>query len=262
MKHQRISLIGQYLKSNLKSAAEYRAAFFIQVFGMILNNASFIVFWAVLFHRSESIAGYSFQNVMFLWTLASTGFGLAAVFLGNWLHLSRIIYNGELDVYILQPRNIPLNLLSSRMNISGWGDILFGIGLFFATQPLGLVSVILYIYLSILTGLGLAAINTAYHSLSFFLGRAEEIADLGLNGLLSFMTYPPGLFQGALKWVLMTLLPAFWISYIPEELFRSFSWQKFVFITLTDIILIGCCIGFFYLGLKKYESGNRMGTRL
>ena len=259
---EKISLVGQYLKFNLKAAWEYRAAFFIQVFGMMLNNASFIIFWAVLFgHRSE-IGGYGFEQVMFLWALAAFGFGMAEVFLGNWMNVSSIIFRGELDVYLLQPRNVPLNLLSSRMKISGWGDVLFGLGLYFLTQRLSIGSVALFFYCSALAGIIMAAVNLFYQSLTFYVGRAEEIAHLSINSMLSFSTYPGGLFTGGVRLLLTTLMPVVWIAYIPAELSMEFSWIRLLQLTLADGAILLVCLGFFYLGLRKYESGNLMGTRL
>jgi ABC-type uncharacterized transport system permease subunit len=86
-------LFGHYVRFNLSAGMEYRASFVMQVFGMALNNASFLVFWMILYDRLGDIRGYGFQDVMFLWALSSAGYGIAAVFMGNSYFLSRAIYN-------------------------------------------------------------------------------------------------------------------------------------------------------------------------
>lgn len=76
-----LKLIGKYFIFNLSALVEYRTSFLIQVFGMAINNASFAFFWWVLFDKiNMDIAGYGFKDVMFLWAVASTGFGLAHIF--------------------------------------------------------------------------------------------------------------------------------------------------------------------------------------
>ena len=132
-----VKLIAHYFRFNLSASMAYKASFLIQVFGMVLNNSAFIVFWYFLFDRiGGNIQGFEFNDVMFLWALAAMGFGMSVVVCGNATHLSRIIYSGELDVYLLQPKPVLPNVLVSRMIVSGWGDITYGLVLFAATQTL------------------------------------------------------------------------------------------------------------------------------
>ena len=60
-----LKLIAAYFQYNLSAVMEYRTRFLVQVFGMVLNNASFIFFWKVVYARIPLIAGYSFEDVMF-----------------------------------------------------------------------------------------------------------------------------------------------------------------------------------------------------
>jgi len=91
-----LRLAAHYFRFNLSANMAYSTSFLIQVFGMALNNAAFIIFWHVLLERvGGEIAGYGFTEVMFLWALAASGFGVSVVFLGNAHQLSRIIYTGE-----------------------------------------------------------------------------------------------------------------------------------------------------------------------
>lgn len=262
MKRNRVRLLLQYFNFNFKAAFEYRSAFFIQVFGMVLNNASFIIFWSVIYGRTSSISGYTFENIMFLWALIATGFGLTEVFLGNWLNVSRIIHSGELDVYLLQPRNIPLNILTSKMKISGWGDIVFGIVLFLFTQELSFVTISIFIVTAILASISVAAVNLIYQSLTFILGKAEEIARIGLEGILIFSTYPGSLFEGAIKIALMTVVPVYWISYLPAEIIQQPSIKGLLLLISADILIVLLSLSIFFFGLRRYESGNKMNSRL
>jgi ABC-2 type transport system permease protein len=258
-----IRLLGHYVRYNLSAGMEYRTSFLVQVFGMVLNNSAFIVFWLILFQRiGGSIRGYGFQDVMFLWSLAALGFGIAAVFAGNSYSISRIIYQGELDVYLLQPKPVLPNLLFSRMIISGWGDMCYGIILFLCTQPLRLDKILLFILFSILMATVLVSLRVLYHSLTFFLGNAEQFAATASELVLSFMLYPGTIFEGPVTWLLHSLLPAALVAYIPVSIFNEFDALRLLWLIAADFLVLLAAIGLFHLGLRMYESGNRIGTRI
>jgi ABC-2 type transport system permease protein len=257
-----IRLMGHYLRFNLAAGMEYRASFITQVLGMVLNNASFIVFWLILFERLGDIRGYGFKEVMFLWSLSATGYGLAGVFLGNAGNLSRTITLGELDVYLLQPKPVLPSLLASRMSISAWGDILYGLVLYAITQPIAAAPIALYLLFSVLFCLVLTSVRVFYHSLTFFLGNAEEFAGTASELVLSFALYPGSIFEGPSTIVLHSLVPAALAAWIPIELFKSFSWARLGMLVGADALVIGAALALFSLGLRRYESGNRIGARM
>jgi ABC-2 type transport system permease protein len=257
-----LKLMGKYIKFNLAAAMEYRVSFIVQVLGMALNNSAFIFFWLILFERVGDINGYGFREVMLLWSLAAAGFGVNEVFLGNGRSLSRIIYQGELDVYLLQPVPLLPNILSSRMSVSGWGDIVYGVILFFFTQELSFLSITLFSFSSILAALLFSSVNVLYHSLTFYLGNGESLAMSAYNMVLTFATYPGSIFKGASTWIMHTILPAGLIIWIPMELILDFTWGKFLLLIGADCVLILSALIIFRTGIKRYASGNRMGTRI
>ena len=255
-------LIGKYIKFNLASAMEYRLSFLIQAGGMILNNTAFIFFWLILFEKVGDINGYGFREVMLLWALATAGFGLNEVFMGNGRLISRIIYQGELDVYLLQPVPLLPNILCSRMNTSGWGDLAYGFILFFLTQELTVRTIVLFFFFSLLAAVLFSSANVFYHSLTFFLGNGESLAVSAYNMILTFGTYPGSIFKGTSTWIMHTLLPAGLIIWIPMELIMDFSLKRALLLLAANGILILSSLTLFRTGLKRYASGNRMGTRL
>jgi ABC-2 type transport system permease protein len=207
------------------------------------------------------IAGYGFRDVMFLWSLAATGYGISAVLMGNASQLSRIIYAGELDVYLLQPKPVLPNLLFSRMQVSGLGDLAYGVILFVFTQPLTIAGVALFGVFAVLASLIFTSLRVFYHSFTFSFGNAEDFAATASELSVAFTTYPD-VFRGATRWLLHSLIPAGLIAFVPAELFREFDVVTFLFLVLADAALMGAALLAFRRGLTRYESGNRIGTRL
>ncbi len=258
-----LRLARRYVAFNLSAGMAYTTSFLIQVFGMALNNGAFIIFWAFLFERvGGRIAGYNMTDVMFLWAMTATGFGVSVVVFGNAMFISRLIYSGELDVYLLQPKPVLVNVLMSRMIVSGWGDIAYGLILFAATQTMTVLNWLLFLLFAVLMALVVTAIRVIYHSVTFFLGNAEDFAMMASELVISFTLYPGAIFKGPVLIALYTLVPAALVAYIPVELFRDVDLPRLLLVTAADMAILLVAVGVFRLGLRRYESGNRIGTRL
>ena len=133
-----LRLFREVFVANLASVLEYRVSFLLQFFGMMLNNASFLVFWTVLIGHTGTIGGWGFSDVLFLWALGPAAFGLAHVVFGNVRQIGTLIVQGDLDVYLLQPKDVLFHSLISRTVTSAWGDLIYGFVLlpFLTVDPL------------------------------------------------------------------------------------------------------------------------------
>lgn len=258
-----LSLIGRYFKFNLASAMEYRGSFWLQVFGMAVNNASFVFFWWVAFSKiGSAVAGYTFRDVMFIWAAASSSFGLCHILFGNVNRISRVIMTGELDNYLLQPRNVLVNVAASRTQVSAWGDFVYGYVLLFLTNGFTLQGMGLFTLCIILGGIFMAATAAVFHTLTFFLGNAERIAGMAFEGIINFCIYPDKIFTGFVRALIYTAIPAGFITHIPLQLFRSFNAGSLALLILAAAAYALLAFWLFHIGLKKYESGNLIVTRL
>src|SRR5215831_7758385 len=113
--------------TNLKAAAALRGAFLMQVVFMILNNATFFVFWWVLMRRVPELRGWHLGDIQVLFGVVAAGFGLTVTLAGGVRHLSRLIDDGELDTLLTQPKPVLLHALGLRFQPSGVGDMLSGL---------------------------------------------------------------------------------------------------------------------------------------
>ena len=57
-----------------------KTTFFSNVFFMILNNASFIIQWVILFSLKDNFGGYTFKQVLLLWGIAAGTYGFSHFF--------------------------------------------------------------------------------------------------------------------------------------------------------------------------------------
>jgi ABC-2 type transport system permease protein len=257
-----LKLMLYYFKFNISSVMEYRISFLVQTFGMAINNAFFIFFWWILFNNISNIGGYGFSDVMMLWSLSSTGYGLCFVIFGNVGQITRMILNGELDTYLLQPKDPLINILCSKTIVSAWGDTLYGIILFFLFRGFDVKGFALFLLFAITAGIIFAAVLVSFHALSFYAGNAEGLAQLTTEFLISFSIYPEGIFKGGLKYVLYSIIPAAFMVYIPARVINEFDLILLLEVLGVALLWIVAAYIMFYKGLKKYESGNLIINKL
>ena len=241
---------------------EYRASFLVQCFGMMLNNSAFIFFWWILFNNVSTIGGYTFRDEMMLWAISSSSFGFCFVVFGNVGNITKMILNGELDTYLLQPKDPLVNIACSRTVVSAWGDALYGMIIFFLIRGFDVKGFLLFLLFCITGALILASVLVSFHSLSFYTGNTEGLTQLAIEFLISFSIYPEGIFSGGVRFILYTIIPSAFIVYIPAAVIKQFSIFMLLKVLGVSVLWIATAYGMFYKGLKKYESGNLIISKL
>lgn len=250
-----------YLRLNLAAAMEYRAAFISQVIGMILNDSIMIVFWYLFFRQFPQVAGWGLADVLRLWAIVAVSFGLGTAIFGHSVRLPTLIANGQLDYYLALPRNVLLHVLVSRSSTSAWGDVAFGLIAFVATGDGSPGAIALFITLALLGCAVFVAYNILVGSLAFWLGNAETLANQAGATLVNFSTYPGSIFQGWVKVLTFTLIPAAALGHVPVALLRHFDPLVFAGLVVFGIALTTLAVLTFRLGLRRYESGNLLVMR-
>ena len=258
-----LKIFSCYFRLNFASALEYRASFFSQAFGTALSNSSFIFFWWVAFEQiGGRIAGYSFEDVLFIWAVTSSGFGLSTVLFANTSRLTLLIVTGELDTFLLQPCNILLNVLCARTNLSAYGDLLYGFVIMFIFYSSNGVAWLWFFVGILLYGLLLTAITLTAHSLSFYLGDASMIGGMVTEFAINFSVYPEKIYAPVLRAVMYSVIPVGIAVHTPLRLFGDFSLPGILIAFGGAALYCALACLFFYRGLRRYESGNAIVTRL
>jgi ABC-2 type transport system permease protein len=116
--------------------------------------------------------------------------------------------------------------------------------------------------LIICSGVIFTCTHIIYDSLSFIIKRGDAISNSVDSALLKLTTYPPTIFNTIIKGICFSLIPAGFIAFIPSQLLRSFDivWLL-IFLAFTALI-VWLAFAFFNAGLKRYNSGNLLSSRL
>ena len=256
-----LRLILGYVRHNLMAAMAYRGAFFLQVFGMVLNDAMLLFFWWVLFTRVPTLQGWELAEVMMLYGIVAFGFGAANVVFGNSMRVARLITSGDLDYYLALPADPLIHTLVSRMSLSAWGDMLFGLVIQLVAGSGGWGQLFLFLALGLLAGLIFVAFSVLVGSLAFWMGNADNLATQAINALLTFGLYPMDIFPFGVRVLLYTLIPAAFVGSVPAKLLTDFSWEGLGVLLAVTVGMLLAARWLFSLGLRRYESGNLVRVR-
>lgn len=251
-------LLAHLVSLNLQSAMEYRVSFLLHVLFMALNNLVYLAFWGIFFARFESVRGWRLPDVMVLFGVVATGFGIAHVLCGGMREISRAIAEGSLDVPLGQPKDPLFKLLAARSQASALGDLASGILLFAGYGPGGAGPWVGFLLGSVGSALVLTAFTTAVESAAFWLGASRALSRLAQEGLLSLSMYPEPLFEGPLKPLLYTVIPAGLFAFVPAGLARAPSLAGLVGFLGLAVLLMAAAWALFHRGLRRYESGSQM----
>lgn len=238
-----------------------KVTFITNIIFMILNNASFIVQWVVLYSLKDNVGGYTFKQVLLLWGIAAGTYGVSRFFFKKAFSLSETINNGKLDSFLVQPKNVLLSAITTDVEPSAIGDLLYGYIMLFVFG-ITIENFLLFTLFMITGGLITVAIAVILGSLSFWFNKSDIIADVGNSLMTNFASYPDGIFKGLVKGLLYTLIPVGIVNFIPVKVITEFNLGLMLIVIGVTILTITLAFIVFFKGLKKYSSSNLMIARI
>lgn len=249
------------LKYNIMREMTNTLTFILNVVMMMLNNSSFIIQWLVMFSLKDSIGGFGFIEVMLMWGISSSVFGLSHLFFDGAYELDGIVTEGKLDAYLVQPKNTLLMVITSKTSISALGDLLYGliVGFIFWHEPHHIILFLIYI---ILGSIIYTSFMLIVHSVTFWFPNINDAAD-SLNSLfVNFSLYPLDIFSEVIKIIMFTIIPAGIAVYLPIISIMNFNLYYLLIVLGATVIFVSIAFITFYSGLKRYTSSNLMSSRI
>ena len=250
-----------YVRANFEAALEYRASFFSQVAGMLLSDIMWLVFWLAYFSRFPLVSGWGRMDIVTLWAVVAAGYGVATAVCGNLLRMAGMILRGELDFFLSLPKPVLPHLLISRMNLTAPGDVIFGFVVYGLVVHPAAGQWMLFLLFVATTAMIMISFGVLTQSLAFWLGSAEGLGQQLANALINFSTYPTGIFHGAARLLLFSVIPAGFVAYLPVVLLRRFSAPLLLGLIGFNLAISLLAWMVFHRGLRRYESGNLLLTR-
>lgn len=249
------------IKYGLMREMVNKTSFIMNVLFMILNNASFIIQWIVIYSLKEDVGGYTFNQILLLWAIAASTYGFSHFIFKRSYSLSDIITNGKLDSFLVQPKNVLISAITTDVEVSALGDLLYGY-IVLIISGLTPTKFLLFTFFSVTGAIIITDIAVLLGSLSFWFGKSDMIADTGNTLMVSFSTYPDGIFKGLSRILLLTIIPIGLTSYFPVWIMTKFDLKLTLVILITTIAITILTFVVFYRGLRRYSSSNLMISKI
>ncbi len=256
-----IKVIFLSVKYNIMREMTNPVTFVTNILFMMLNNSIFIIQWYLLFQLKSNIGGYKIGDVLVLWGLAASTFGMAHIFFKQAFDLNTLIVNGKLDSFLVQPKNVLLGVITSGTSTSAIGDLFYGFVIFciFKFSP---VNFILFTVFTITGGLILTSFAVIAGSISFWIVKGDILSNNLVGSMINMSTFPDGIFKGIVRVLLYTLIPVGLVVYLPVRLIISFHAGYLLLILAFTVFMVLLAFYVFYKGLKRYTSSNLMSARI
>jgi len=206
------------IASRVRSQLAYPTSFALDVLSQLLGQSMELLAILVIFTQVTSLGGFTAGEVVLIYGLAATAFGLADLAVGQVEALPDYIRTGEFDVILLRPLGALPQLLSADVQLRRVGRVAVGLAaLAWALRdvewtPLRVaVAVVAPLSGAVL----LSAIWIAANCVSFWLVDGGEVAKPVTYGSDFATSYPITVYGPWLRRVMCFLVPSAFVAYFP-----------------------------------------------
>jgi ABC-2 type transport system permease protein len=116
------------LRSRLSAQLEYRGSFVLELCGQALIALVELVEVLAIFHQVPALAGFSVDDALVMFGLASAGFACADLAVGQIDTVGQQVRAGTLEVLMVRPLSVLGQLVSSDLQLRRLGRIALSVG--------------------------------------------------------------------------------------------------------------------------------------
>lgn len=255
-----MKLYWRYFIIQCKSQLQHKASFLMLVFGQFL--ATFTSFLGIYFimSRFQQVAGFTTAEVLLNFSIISFSYAMAEMFARGFDSFAQIIGNGEFDRMLVRPKNLFVQILGSRIELSRLGRLIQAF-LMFAwvianSNITWTADKILTISLMLIGGIIVfASLFLLYASLCFFTLEGLELINIFTDGGREFGQYPFSIYgEGVLK-LLTFIIPLALVQYYPLLYLTGRSQQSaLMFAPILATLFLIPVYNFWCFALNHYQS--------
>lgn len=215
-----IRLYPKFVAIAIRSRMQYRSDFLVGILGvLILNFVNLALIW-VLISRFQSLAGWSFWEIVLLYATWLMSHSIYAIFFWHLVLLEDEILHGRFDQLLVRPCSPFIQFLGREVNYMGVADVIFAtMALALAYKNLNLSWSALkwgYFVIALLAGLAIeTGIAWMIGSVAFWAGRSRAIFNVYLRFSLLTQQYPLDIFGQWYRIFVTGFLPIAFMNYYP-----------------------------------------------
>jgi ABC-2 type transport system permease protein len=256
-----IKFILHAIRKNLASNAELRTSFLMNIFGMIINNISFIIIWVFLVKTVGNVGGWTPADVFGLQGFTALVYGFIFSFGAGLREMPRLVSSGIFDQFLLSPKSLLIRVATSSFSASAIGDLIFGVIcliIYWLMISANIEQITLTLILCILSTLTFIGATISIQSISFYFTDPDSVVKSLFELFFSPSLFHGGAFQGPIRFIFTFLVPSLLIGTLPVEAITNLSYKKVLLISILSIAWFILSLYLFKKAVKRYESSNFM----
>lgn len=256
-----LRLLGQYFLQYCKVRLEYRGDLIVSIVTTLVATGLGLALVFLLFNRRQPIAGWTFDEILFLY-----GFGLVPLALFNTVSVNLYyfgqlyIIEGKFDRVFLRPVHSLFQVMSEQFRLESLSDAVVGLAL---VVYAGLRLDLSFSPLAILGGIAAAACGFAIYFAVFLLLTCvsfwvEDRVGIipPIYNLLTFGRYPLDIYSPLIKVLLSWVVPFGFAAFYPSAKFLGHNEYAahFLAMPLVAAAFLAAAISLWNRGVKNYAS--------
>lgn len=264
-----LSVVAKYLRltwliflANVTSAMSLRVSFLMYMAGATIFYIGNFCLWIIYFNQFPSVGGWQMPDVALISALLLLSYSTIDVFVGGVNDLARIISAGNLDYFLVFPKPVLWHVATSKSDVISISSILLSFGMFLYSGDITLQKIFAFLLAACFSTILYFNFFVISQSLAFFMGNIEQATMMTRRMMETSARYSPSIFPSPFRYLLMTIIPTFFVFSLPADLVRTFSLTTFTILLLASIISSFVAHFVFTQGLKRYESGNLITIRM
>ncbi|MBQ0977937.1 ABC transporter permease [Micromonospora sp. M61] len=237
----------------------YRLDFFVGVASFAIRVACQIALIGVVFRHVDGLAGWNYQQALFLLGFSLLPRGLDRLFTDQlWILAWQLVRTGDFYRYLIRPVNPLYIMLSERfMYPDGFGELVLGIAIVVIAGEsmdlhLSAVQWLLFLPLVLCGAVIQAAVKGFFASLSFWTTSSLSVVT-AVHQLGDFGSYPMGLYHPVLRALLTWLLPFAFTAYVPARYLLFGDIDGLVWMLPVTVLTAAIAYGTFRRGVDRFE---------
>lgn len=251
-------------KYSFIQSTAYRASFIFQMIVELGYQVVIVVFFVVIFGNVKEIAGWDYNQILFLTGLnvVASELIIGSIFIFGLWRLPTAIKDGDIDVALLKPVNALFNLSLARPYFASILAALPGFGLmWYAASRMDIsisLGAILLGVLLFICGLVIAySIAVIFSSLSFYFVSATGLPKIAEQIIVQYKTNPFDVYQGALRILFFFIVPVVFISSVPAAaMIRTLDPIMIILAPVFATVLLLLAVKTWNKMIKYYSSAS------
>lgn len=255
-----MKLYFKYIAIHIKSAMEYKMSFIMMTLAQFISSITVFLGMNFLLQRFTSIKGYTYDEVLICFSTILLSFSIAECFFRGFDTFSRIISNGEFDRMLVRPKNLVIQVLSSKVEFTKLGRIVFAIVVLcyilinssINFTPDKIITIIFMIIGGVGIFSGLFMINAA---ICFYTIEGIEAMNILTDGGREFGKYPMSVYGDTILKIFTYIIPYALVQYYPFLYIIGRTDNKFyMFLPLIACLFIVPSYAIWKIGVRHYKS--------